>query len=322
MDKAHEWTEEQINELVQKFEGVYAEAQDIAQERLDKFLEQFEKLDEEKRKALEKGEITKEEYKQWRKNKMLRKGQLTSTLNEMAKAYNNADVLAMGYLNNSLPMILGVNFDFGASQIFDMKWSFKLYDQKTIGRLIAANPQLLPLPTVDKDKNLDWYQKKLNSAITQGILHGDSIRDIAKQLDSVTNSGKAAALRNARTAVTGAECAGRLESYRAAKEDGIEIKKQWMATLDGRTRHSHAAIDGEVREIDEKFSNGCMEPGDAYGPPSEVYNCRCTIVAQIKGHEDDNRSENYTNTKLGGETYGEWKKRHIEAWEKQKNGKK
>lgn len=321
MDKAHEWTEKQISELTQKFKSVYAEAQDIAQKRLDEYLEKFAKLDEEKRKALEKGEIAKEEYKQWRKNKMLRQQQLSGTLKDMAIAYNNADVLAMRYLNNSLPMILGVNFDYGASQVFGMKWSFKLYDQKTIGRLIAANFQLLPLPAVNKYANLDWYQKKLNSAITQGILHGDSIPQIAKRLDAVTNSGKAAAIRNARTAVTSAECAGRDESYRMAQEDGVNLVRVWKATLDGRTRHSHAAIDGEERGVDEAFSNGCMYPGDPNGAPSEVYNCRCTILAHVKGYEKYHERGKYGNGKLDDETYEQWKERHIAAMEEEKRKK-
>lgn len=323
MDKAHEWTEEQINELTKKFRDVYKEAQDIAQERLDEYLEKFEKQDEEKREALKNGEISKEQYKNWRKNKLLRKSQLSGTLSEMAKAYNNADILAMGYLRGSLPMILGVNFDFGASEIFGMKWSFKLYDQKTIARLIAADPKLLPDPAPNKYQNLDWYRKKLNSAVTQGILHGDSIPNIAKQLNSVTQSGMAAATRNARTAITGAECAGRDESYRMAQEDGVELVRVWIATLDGRTRHSHAAVDGETREVGEAFSNGCMYPGDPNGAPAEVYNCRCTIAGHVKGYEKYHHRGKYGNGKLGDETYEEWKQRHIEALEKgkQKNGK-
>lgn len=322
MDKAHEWTEEQITLLEQSFKDVYAEAQKEAQKRLDEYLKQFRDKDEEKRKALEKGDITKAEYKQWRKNKMLRKQQLSGTLNDMAIAYNNADVIAMRYLNNSLPMILGANFDYGASEIFGMKWSFKLYDQKTIGRLIAANPQLLPLPKVAEGKNIDWYQKKLNSAITQGILHGDSIPQIAKQLESVTDSGKAAALRNTRTAITNAECAGRDESYRMAQEDGVNLVRVWRATLDGRTRHSHAAIDGEERGVDEEFSNGCMYPGDPNGDPAEVYNCRCTILAHVKGYEKYHERGKYGNGKLGDETYDEWKERHIAALEEERGGLK
>ncbi len=32
-------------------------------------------------------------------------------------------------------------------------------------------------------------------------------------------------------------------------------------------------------ERDKRFSNGCMYPGDPDGKPSEVYNCRCTMIA-------------------------------------------
>ena len=325
MDKAHEWTEEQINELVRKFKNVYKEAQVISTERLGEFLKQFDKQDLEKRKQVAAGKITESEYYEWRKKKILIGVQYYSTLKDMATAYNNADVLAMRYLNNSLPMILGANFDYGASEIFGFNWSFRLYDQRTVARLIALEPQLLPMPTVNKYANMDWYQKKLNSAVTQGILHGDSIPDIAKQLSSVTGSGMAAATRNARTAVTGAECAGRAESYRMAQEDGVRMKQAWAATLDGLTRHSHAAIDGEEIEVGGTFSNGCRYPGDPNGAPAEVYNCRCTIVGRVKGYEKYHQRGKYGNGKLGDESYDQWKARHIAALEeerKKKNGEK
>ncbi len=328
MDKAHKWTENQISVLTDAFKDVYADAQEEAQRQLDEYLEKFAKQDEKKREELAKGKISKEEYKQWRKNKMLYKQEYTSTLKRMSLAYNNTDVLAMNYLKGSLPMIFGVNFDFGASEIFGIKWSFKLYDQRTVERLIAANPKLLPDPAPDKYKNLDWYQKKLNSAVTRGILLGDSIPDIAKQLNSVTQSGMAAAVRNTRTAVTGAECAGRVESYKMAQSDGVKMSQQWIATLDGRTRHSHAAIHEETIEVGGTFSNGCRYPGDPNGAPAEVYNCRCTIVGIVKGHEKYNNQLRHSNSKLGmlvlgyiNETIEEWKERHIAELEKQKNKK-
>lgn len=86
-----------------------------------------------------------------------------------------------------------------------------------------------------------------------------------------------------RTAVTGAQNAGRLDSYAAAEKMGIKLKKEWLATLDGRTRHSHAMLDGEQVAPDAKFSNGCRFPGDPQGPPWEVYNCRCTLIAAVDG---------------------------------------
>lgn len=58
--------------------------------------------------------------------------------------------------------------------------------------------------------------------------------------------------------------------------------KQWDATLDGNTRDSHRRVDGEIRELDEKFSNGLMRPGDPDGGASEVINCRCACLTRAR----------------------------------------
>nr|DAK83485.1 MAG TPA: minor capsid protein [Caudoviricetes sp.] len=58
-----------------------------------------------------------------------------------------------------------------------------------------------------------------------------------------------------------------------------------MATLDSRTRDSHRQLDGEAAGDDGRFSNGPRYPGDPTGPASEVWNCRCTLVASIPGHD-------------------------------------
>ncbi|MBO5788582.1 MAG: hypothetical protein J6R42_01415, partial [Clostridia bacterium] len=91
------------------------------------------------------------------------------------------------------------------------------------------------------------------------------------------------AIRSARTLVTGTENKGRQDSYARAEADGIILQKEWLATNDGRTRHSHAMLDGAIVDQDKKFENGLMYPGDPSGRPEEVYNCRCTLVAQVNG---------------------------------------
>ena len=70
--------------------------------------------------------------------------------------------------------------------------------------------------------------------------------------------------------------------YRVAKSRGANVLKQWDATLDGRTRPSHARIDGEIRETDEEYSNGLMFPGDPSGPAAEVINCRCVSKTRAR----------------------------------------
>ena len=106
---------------------------------------------------------------------------------------------------------------------------------------------------------------------------------IASRLSKVTDMNETAAIRNARTMVTGAENKGRQDSYARATADGIILQKEWIATNDSRTRHSHAMLDGAIVDQDKKFDNGLMFPGDTNGRPEETWNCRCTVAAVVKG---------------------------------------
>ena len=81
------------------------------------------------------------------------------------------------------------------------------------------------------------------------------------------------------------------DAQHAAKAKGADIVKQWDATLDGRTRDSHRRVDGEIRELDEKFSNGLMFPGDPSGSAAEVINCRCTSNTRAKWGLDEDELE-------------------------------
>ena len=95
---------------------------------------------------------------------------------------------------------------------------------------------------------------------------------------------RASAIRNARTAVTGAECRGRQDSYEKAEESGIHIKREWIAAIDGRTRHVHRLLDGQLADVDKPFKSelgDIMFPGDQSADPANVYNCRCTIAAKV-----------------------------------------
>ncbi len=92
----------------------------------------------------------------------------------------------------------------------------------------------------------------------------------------------AKALRIARTEGHRIQCQSGMDACYKAKEKGANVVKQWDATLDSNTRESHSQVDGEIRELDEKFSNGLMFPGDPSGGPGEVVNCRCALLQRAK----------------------------------------
>lgn len=104
-------------------------------------------------------------------------------------------------------------------------------------------------------------------------------------------NNKSAAVRNARTAVTSAQNAGRQNTFNRAEEMGITIQKEWISTHDGRVRDSHAALDGVRVNNDRPFPNGLRYPGDPSGAPAEVYNCRCTMRSIIPKYNDAKRTE-------------------------------
>lgn len=67
-----------------------------------------------------------------------------------------------------------------------------------------------------------------------------------------------------------------------ASSYGVQMKKQWVATTDARTRSAHSAMNGTTVEMDEDFlmPNGTRmkHVGDPSGGASNVINCRCVIL--------------------------------------------
>lgn len=179
--------------------------------------------------------------------------------------------------------------------------------------------KLMPGPSTRKaaqiaaNKDMQWNYRKIQSAVLQGVLQGESPYEVAKRLTGVAQMNYNAAVRYARTMGTNAQNAGRYESYHRAKNLGVDLKIEWSATLDGRTRHEHRLLDGQRRDVDEPFEvDGfkIMWPAQSSGPgaadvPQElIWNCRCTLLAWVKGFEGETVK---SSPKMGELTYDEWK---------------
>lgn len=308
-DAAHEAADASVEAWKAEVAETYRQAQSDAQEALSRFLARFEEQDEKRRAKVEAGELSREEWLAWRKGRMLTGQRLSATLDQVAQAYSHANEVAVAALAGRLPEVYAENASFAAFQTCKasgLDLAFSLVDAPTVQHMLTAGEALFAVPALDVAKDVAWNRRLMASQLTQGVLLGESIPKMARRVQSVTGSNMVTATRTARTAVTGAENAGRVSSYRAARDMGISLKQEWVAALDNRTRHSHRQLDGEKAEVGGTFSNGCRFPGDPQGRYAEICNCRCTLVAAVEGFETDAAKRASKLPK--GMTYEEWKR--------------
>lgn len=200
-------------------------------------------------------------------------GDQFSTISEyLAKSYESGFVGVIYDIHGQgVPLIFPIDQDQVVQAVtLDTKLSKPLYNK------------------LGEDVNL--LKKKVANNISRGIAQGQSYSDIAKNI-AVGMVGNYArmnggalynAMRITRTEAHRISQQAAYDALKKAKDNGADVVKQWDATLDKRTRPSHARVDGEIRELDEPFSNGLMKPGDPRGRAAEVINCRCQLLQRAK----------------------------------------
>lgn len=168
--------------------------------------------------------------------------------------------------------------------------------------------------------DLAKLKKSIAQEISRGIASSLSYADIARNISSVSKAPLSRAKTIARTEGHRIQQTSSRDAQYAAKKKGADVLKQWDAALDGRTRDSHARVDGEIRELDEKFSNGLMFPGDPSGGAAEVVNCRCTSNTRARWALDDeelqtlkDRAEYFGLDKT--ENFEDFKQKYLKAAE-------
>lgn len=169
-------------------------------------------------------------------------------------------------------------------------------DQESVVRAVQLDSKISKKLYSRLGEDVTKLKKLIASDVSRGISTGMTFKQIAGQLKAKTNIGYNNAVRIARTEGHRIQCQAGMDACYKAKEVGADVVKQWDAALDSRTRESHSMVDGEIRELDEKFSNGLMFPGDPNGGASEVINCRCALLQRARRALDD------SFTKMNNET--------------------
>ena len=189
-------------------------------------------------------------------------------------------------------------------------------DQQAMVRAVQLESKISKGLYTRLGEDVNLLKKMITAQVSRSISTGASYEQTAKQLAGCTKIGYNRAVRIARTEGHRIQCTSTMDVMEQAKARGADVLKQWDATLDAKTRESHVALDGEIREVDKPFSNGLMFPGDPHGSAAEVVNCRCALLQRTRwaldgGFTKYDRESNTIQQFSGIDDYNEFKKKYL-----------
>lgn len=194
-------------------------------------------------------------------------------------------------------------------------------DQKAMVRAVQLESKISKGLYTRLGEDVDLLKKKITAEVSRGVSTGMTYKQVAKQLEGQSKIGYNKAIRIARTEGHRIQTTATMDAMEVAKSKGADILKQWDATLDSKTRESHTLVDGEIRELDEPFSNGLMYPGDPNGGAAEVVNCRCALLQRarwaVETEDTVIRRDNETGELIECRNYAEFKEKYLSSVERQ-----
>jgi len=202
----------------------------------------------------------------------------------------NADQLKI-QLNAKLEVILHKHYEKIFKVIFSNNEEFyqrtmKANDVFVFGRSFDFE-RLIQAYIRSRNPFFTGMSEKLSSEI-QNIIFTGRLDDLTLDQISrqITKKGYKISRRRAnliaRTETHNAASYANNEYHKKVRQDlGTSMKKQWVATNDGRTRSAHSSANGQQVDMDEDFTIGGVPmeyAGDPKGGARNVVNCRCIII--------------------------------------------
>src|SRR6056297_809011 len=131
-------------------------------------------------------------------------------------------------------------------------------------------------------------RQRVTRSVSNAIsgMEGDSVEDIADVVRRAIRDegGKISKWRSKLIARTEVATASNIGQQAGAEAANLPMVKVWMATMDGRVRDRHAAMDGVRVGLENDFIVGgepMKTPGDPRGSAANTINCRCAVAYRV-----------------------------------------
>lgn len=173
-------------------------------------------------------------------------------------------------------------------------------------------------------EDVSYLKKSIRAELSRGIANGSTWAEMAAHIAHGMNSpfhkAMNKAMRIARTEGHRIQNRAQMDTLNKAKENGADVVKQWISTLDDRTRESHKILDGQIREIEDYFEvNGhkAKYPG-GFGVTSEDIHCRCCMGQRAKWNLDQDELDTLQDRASyfdldKSKDFEEFKKKYLQA---------
>lgn len=294
VDKADRRTEARLKEIEDRIESIFSEASEELKADFKKQMAEFAKADKKNLADLARLEKGTKEYEEARRElisnrqkKLLFEKQAQARIDGYSRLLTDKRELAYAVVTENMPEIYALNYNFISPDIIklasDLGISQNLVNSEVLKNIVIDNLVEFPAPKVERTKAIVWSQKAINRQISQGIIQGESMDEIAERLGKVSDMTGNQTIATARTCVTSAENQGRNDRFNndrdRFKKYGISVKKVWSTRLDGRERPSHKKINMTAANKKGFFANGLRYPGDLeHGSYGDWMNCRCSLL--------------------------------------------
>ena len=151
LDEAHIWTDAGLEKLEKRIAAEYQKAADELTDKINAYFKSFKKRDEETKSLIgtivNGMEYTEKDYQQWRLAQIGRGKRFEALRDRVAERMTQANQVAAAYINDTTPGLYSLNRNYAAYTIEQQVGGdvgFDLWDEQTVKRLVAEQPDLMP----------------------------------------------------------------------------------------------------------------------------------------------------------------------------------
>jgi SPP1 gp7 family putative phage head morphogenesis protein len=274
MDKysaaARKWTDAEIAKLERELQQIYSQSYAEIKKKSEAILSKINTTPD---------MTATQRYDEFRKY-----NRLQSLEAQVADILRDTNAEAVRIINSRMADVYSTNYK-AATKLFPKDVVFPPLGKSAVRSVLTG--QVTPFKQLAVDTLLSRadIERELTRSLLTGIMQGESIPNLARRMKDITNKTLSESIRIARTETTRVENSAKQDVGEQGKKLGFKMKKQWIATSDGRTRPEHADADGQIVDIDKPFIVGgeeLMYPGDEAGSAWNTINCRCTTINIIE----------------------------------------